>query len=97
MSINNLITELVNYGIDKGLIDEADVIYVTNRLLELFQLNSYTKDKVDGYREVHLILNDMLDYAASQGFLEDTITNRDLFDTKIKIGVKQKAVLIFAL
>ncbi|MBR1597633.1 MAG: UDP-glucose--hexose-1-phosphate uridylyltransferase [Lachnospiraceae bacterium] len=83
MNINNLITELVNYGIDKGLVDKADVIYVTNRLLELFQLNSYKKEDVPAYREVHLILKDMLDYAVEKGFLEDTITNRDLFDTKI--------------
>lgn len=83
MDINNLITELVNYGIDKGLVDKADVIYVTNRLLELFQLNSYKKEDMPAYREVHLILNDMLDYAVEKGFLEDTITNRDLFDTKI--------------
>lgn len=83
MNINNLITELVNYGIDKGLVENEDRVYVTNRLLELFQLNAYTNDDTDGHREVHLILNDMLDYAISQGFLEDTITNRDLFDTKI--------------
>ncbi len=83
MNINNLITELVNYGIDKGLIDNADTVYTTNRLLELFQLNSYTYEKVEGHREIHLILNDMLDYAIDKGFLEDTITNRDLFDTKI--------------
>ena len=83
MNINNLITALLSYGIDKGLVDKADVIYVTNRLLELFQLNSYKKEDVTAYREVHLILNDMLDYAVNQGFIEDTITNRDLFDTKI--------------
>lgn len=83
MNINNLITELVNYGIGKGLVDKDDVIYVTNKLLELFQLNSYKKEDIADYREVHMILNDMLSYAVEKGFLEDTITNRDLFDTKI--------------
>ena len=71
MNINNLITELVNYGIDKGLIDKADVIYVTNRLLELFKLNSYKKEDVNNTREIHLILKDMLDYAVEKGFIED--------------------------
>lgn len=83
MNINNLITELVSYGVDKGLVDKSDVIYVTNRLLELFKLNSYKKEEVSDIREIHLILNDLLDYAVENGFLEDTITNRDLFDTKI--------------
>lgn len=83
MNINNLITELVNYGIDKGLVDTADIIYVTNRLLELFKLNSYKKEDTHNTRDIHLILNDMLDYAVEKGFIEDTITNRDLFDTKI--------------
>lgn len=83
MNINDLITELVNYGKDKGLVDTQDVIYTTNRLLELFQLTSYTPADIDGHREIHLILNDMSDYAVSKGFIEDTITNRDLFDTKI--------------
>lgn len=83
MNINNLITELINYGVDKNLVDKADVIYTTNRLLELFQLNSYTPIDIDGYRKIHLILNDMTDYAVQQEFIEDTVTNRDLFDTKI--------------
>ena len=42
--MNGLISELVGYGIEKGLIEEADKIYVINRLLELFKLdNSYQK------------------------------------------------------
>ena len=83
MNINNLIAELIAYATDKGLVDNADVIYTTNRLLELFNLNSFKRVDMDGYREIHLILKDMLDYAVKEGFIEDTITNRDLFDTKI--------------
>lgn len=83
MNINNLITELVNYGIDKQLVEQADVVYVTNRLLELFQINDYQPEQVSDHRELHLILEDLLNYAAAQGFVEDTITNRDLYDTKI--------------
>ena len=35
--MNGLISELVGYGIEKGLIEETDKIYVINRLLELFK------------------------------------------------------------
>ena len=35
--MNELISELVGYGIEKGLVEEDDKIYVINRLLELFK------------------------------------------------------------
>ena len=35
--MNGLISELVGDGIGKGLIEEADKIFVINRLLELFK------------------------------------------------------------
>ena len=35
--IDQLISELVAYGLENGLIDDADKVYVTNGLLELFQ------------------------------------------------------------
>ena len=40
--INTYITELVNYGISKGLVDELDRVYVTNRLIGFFGLDDYT-------------------------------------------------------
>ena len=36
--INEYINELVAYGLNQGLVDPEDEVYVTNRLLELFQL-----------------------------------------------------------
>ena len=40
--MDTFITELVNYGIENGLIDELDRIYTTNRLIELMGLSEYT-------------------------------------------------------
>ena len=81
--MNKLISELVAYGVENELIEDADKTYVINRLLELFELNSF-EWKCESVRPLHLILNDMLDYAVEKGILkQDTITNRDLFDTKI--------------
>ena len=37
--IQKNIRKLVQYGLQTGLITEADKIYTTNRLLELFQLD----------------------------------------------------------
>ena len=84
--INEYINELVAYGLNQGLVDPDDEVYVTNRLLELFQLTEHegTAKEVRSERELSQILNDMLEYACRQGMLEEeTITEKDLFDTKI--------------
>lgn len=65
------------------MVEEDDKIYVINRLLELFRLDSYTQtDKA--IRQLSEILSDMTDYAAEHGLIpENTNVYRDLFDTKI--------------
>ena len=84
-NINNLIHELVQYGISAHLIAQDDIVYTTNRLLEFFKINEYAEPETsEEPRQLNLILEDMLDYAAETGLLEnDTITYRDLFDTAI--------------
>ena len=83
--INTYITELVNYGIGKGLIDELDRICITNRLVELMEQDEYiSPDTIPAERDLHLILEDMMDWAYAHGVMKsDTVAARDLFDTKI--------------
>ena len=89
MMINQLIAELTAYGIQNGLVKEADKIYTVNRLLELFGVDEYQEPDRENtaaqtIRPVAEILEDMVQYATEQGILEeDTVTMRDLFDTKI--------------
>lgn len=80
--MNKLISELVKYGIQRGLIDTEDKVFVINRLLEVFGLNNFVW-KDEEIRPIHCILSDMTDYAVEKRIIEDTITNRDLFDTKV--------------
>ena len=81
--MDKLISELVSYGIENGLIDDDDKVYVINRLLELFGKMDFTWSK-EQVRPVHLILEDMMAYAVEHGIMEDdTITTKDLFDTKV--------------
>ena len=81
--MNQLISELVTYGMNCGLVDAADKVYTVNRLLELFELTAFEWVDTDA-RALNEILSDMLDYAVKTGILKDnTITNRDLFDTRI--------------
>ena len=83
--INNLIQELITYGLHNGLINPADEIFVTNSLLALFELHEYEEsDEHITPRPLHLILEDLMTYAHEHGILEeDTVTMKDLFDTKI--------------
>ena len=83
--INTYITELVNYGIRNGLIDEADRVYSINKLIELMELDEYTvPQEMPGERDLHFILEDMMDWAFAHGVMKsDTNACKDLFDTKI--------------
>ena len=42
--ITQNITDLVRYGVSSGLVDEADIIYTVNKLLELFELEEYDRE-----------------------------------------------------
>lgn len=83
--IDRLISELVTYGLQNKLIEDADKVYVTNGLLELFQRQDHQEPTASTKpRELHVILEEMLAFAQSQGLLEeDTVTGKDLLDTRI--------------
>lgn len=83
--INTYITELVNYGIRNGLIDELDRVYSINRLVELMELDEYTApETVPSERPLNLILEDMMSWAFEHGVMKsDTGACKDLFDTRI--------------
>ena len=85
--IHTYIKKLVSYGVQTGLVAAEDVIYTTNRLLELFQLDEL-EDCAESVTmredELEEVLGGMMDYAYEKGIMaEDSITYRDLFDTKI--------------
>ena len=86
-TIQEDIRRLVSYGRKTGLVCEEDVIYTTNRLLELFGLEELEEtDKVFSMKESELeeVLERMCDFACETGLMpENTVTYRDLFDTKI--------------
>ena len=85
--IQKNIRKLVQYGLQTGLITEADKIYTTNRLLELFHLDEPEDGEEEpgmSVDELEEVLSAMMDYAYEQGIMtENSIVYRDLFDTKI--------------
>lgn len=82
--LSEAIKRLVQYGIDTGLTPECERIYTTNLLLELFHEDSYEDVELTGEpQELEEILKSLLDEAVARGIIEDSITYRDLFDTKM--------------
>lgn len=81
--IDEQVRKLVCYGLEKGLFTERDEIYVTNRILEILQLDEYNCDTAFEGINLEETLKALLDYAAEKGLLENDTTHRDLFDTKL--------------
>lgn len=78
------IKKLVTYGLESGLISKDDVIYTTNMILDLLDLDEY-EEPIEEYSNVDLesTLKELLDYAVSKNIIEDSVVYRDLFDTKL--------------
>ena len=81
--IDENIKRLVQYGIDNKLIPECERIYSTNMLLEVFGKEDFSDPDVEYNLTLDEILRNLLDAAVKLNIIEDSVTYRDLFDTKI--------------
>ena len=81
--INVSIRKLVCYGLECGLVNKRDEVFVTNRILEILHLDEF--ECKDTFEQVNLekTLKELLDFAVEKGIIDDNITERDLFDTKL--------------
>ncbi|MCQ4725490.1 UDP-glucose--hexose-1-phosphate uridylyltransferase [Anaerotignum faecicola] len=81
--INAAIKALAGYGLTTGLIRESDVIYIINGFISLLGMDSYEESHVSlEDTSLENVLKIITDYAVEKGIIEDTVTQRDLFDTK---------------
>ncbi|HOB20500.1 MAG TPA: UDP-glucose--hexose-1-phosphate uridylyltransferase [Candidatus Atribacteria bacterium] len=85
-----LIYDLLGYAIYNGLIEKTDINYTRNRLMELLAIDdpgdmldiTVRPERVPEYAAP--ILEKILDYCLMKGILtENTLTHRDLLDTRI--------------
>ncbi len=81
--INNAIKNLVEYGVETGLITTEDKVYTANHLLEILGLDEYNEPQTATSNDLEAILKDVLDFAVENGIVDDNITEKDLFDTKV--------------
>ena len=83
--IYKAIDRLTGYGLKKGLLEKEDIDYTRNRLLYTLCLPSYegNGEVVECKEELVCILSDIIQYALDTGLVSDSITEQDLFDTKV--------------
>ncbi len=82
MKIFDAIESLILYAINNNLITKEDVIFTKNKIAEVLKI----EDLQEGNKKeenLENILKVILDYACENNIINNTITERDLFDTKI--------------
>lgn len=74
---------LLQFGLQHSLLKEEDRIYTMNQLLGALHLDEIKECEVpkEQLETASPILEEILEYAIKKGLIEDTITERDLFDT----------------
>ncbi|MCM8710090.1 UDP-glucose--hexose-1-phosphate uridylyltransferase [Clostridium sp. SYSU_GA19001] len=80
------IERLINFAVQHKIIEELDVIFMRNQLMDLLKVDEPYEGDIT-YENLNSpveILENLLDYAWENKLIEDnTLTYRDLFDTKI--------------
>ena len=81
--IDPYIAALVQYAVDKGLIEECDRTWAENRVLGALGLSEYERPETIPSMELEEILKALLDDAEARGVISGGITERDLLDTEL--------------
>ncbi|MBR1565803.1 MAG: UDP-glucose--hexose-1-phosphate uridylyltransferase [Oscillospiraceae bacterium] len=77
------IEKLVNYALQKGLIEECDRVWAENALLSALHLDSFIRPENVEEAELEPILAELIAYGVERGLLDDSITEKDLFDSRL--------------
>ena len=93
--VQNAVAGLVRYALAAELIKEEDAVYSANLLLEALRIDALEQDAEESILsfdpegkdltgELPQILDELCDYAVETGLIpDDSVTYRDLFDTKL--------------
>ena len=84
MSINRELNRLLSFALRAGLIDESEAVYSANQLIGILKLPEFFREDIDeDLPSPAPVLEKILDYAAEKNLFENTVNQRDLFDTLI--------------
>ena len=82
--INKSIKALINYGLKTGLIEKEDAVFALNRILEILHIDEYIEPtEACVCEDLEATLGEILTFAVENSLIDDNITSRDLFDTKV--------------
>ena len=73
---------LVRYAVERGLLEKDDEVWAYNRLLELMELPEAPEGGLSA-APLHELLDALCGEACRRGLIDDNVTARDLFDTKL--------------
>lgn len=70
MNINREIARLVQYGVQRGLLEEEDRVYAANRLVALLHITDYEPEQApqEWLENPAQVLEPMLDWACEKGW-----------------------------
>ena len=81
--IDACVAALVQYAVDKGLIEECDRTWAENRVLGALGISEYERPETILALELEEILKTLLDDAEARGIISGGVTERDLLDTEL--------------
>ncbi len=81
--MESYLESLLNYGQAQGFFAEEDRVFIRNALIDVLALEGYRQPEAVPVLELAQILSLLLKYAVEKGLVADTITQRDLFDTRL--------------
>ncbi len=81
------INALIKYAIDCNLLDRNDKYFAINNILDCLNLDEFEEVEVSGNSDLEEILSNIISYAVENNIIDDNITAKDLFDTKIMSAV----------
>ena len=61
--INKYLSELLDYAINRGMIEKVDEIYAVNRILNLIGGDSFKREDYEPHNNIEEILSGILDFA----------------------------------
>ena len=81
------INSFVKYALDCKLIEESDRFYVINTVLDILNLDEFIETEECPDLSLEEILGNFLTFAVENNLIDDNITEKDLFDTRIMSAV----------
>ncbi|MGO4932365.1 UDP-glucose--hexose-1-phosphate uridylyltransferase [Clostridium perfringens] len=82
-NLNALIDRLIEISINNNLIEDMDTVYTRNRLLSLFNENSYAPCEEKLTLSFHETLNELINIAIEKKIIEDALYSKDIFSSDI--------------